>query len=575
MSVRNGCRKYWALLALCLLSVAAQAQDSIAAEGPAAQTGQELKMLPAEVKTQFDAASAGFDLNLAALQDLNSRIEGAEGLTLSILTIRYDRLWLTTLNEAVSFATRVASRRDEGFAVEPYEARARDILSRIPNAVVQASERIASRVILPELSLPAAEQAPVDQQFFASVKMVYEADEALIAAIDVAKRYEIDIAKDDAFVRSYIVDATKNGSVFLDIAIDRLEGLQVSALLLPDDKELQAQATIASIRVKRIAEALELNLGLMKKLGLPTAEYRQQLLSATGLISSSIFDKGVISGLFSSWVRGLLERVVDKGPDLFFKLFVFVLIVYAFVKLSQLVRAGLERALDSSNARLSRLLKDMILSTSKNLLIFLGIMIGLSQLGISLGPLLTGLGIVGFIVGFALQDSLSNFASGLMILFYRPFDVNDTIEAGGARGLVNNMTLVNTTILTFDNQRLVIPNNKIWQDVIINVTYQARRRIDMEFGIRYDQDIDEVFKVLLEVVNADDRVLKDPAADVKVGSFGDSSVNILCRPWVKTADYWNVFWDLNKAIKQAYDANGIEIPFPQRDVHMFDVRSKG
>jgi small conductance mechanosensitive channel len=135
------------------------------------------------------------------------------------------------------------------------------------------------------------------------------------------------------------------------------------------------------------------------------------------------------------------------------------------------------------------------------------------------------------------------------------------------------MSLVNTTILTFDNQTLIIPNNKIWQDVIMNVTAQRRRRIDMEFGITYDEDIDRVEKILLDLVAEDERVLDEPEPTMKVGSFGDSSVNLLLRPWVKTDDYWEVLWDLNKRVKQAFDREGITIPFPQRDVHVFQDRA--
>jgi small conductance mechanosensitive channel len=180
------------------------------------------------------------------------------------------------------------------------------------------------------------------------------------------------------------------------------------------------------------------------------------------------------------------------------------------------------------------------------------------------------LGIAGFIVGFALQDSLSNFASGMMILFYRPFDIGDTIEVIGARGKVSHMSLVNTTIRTFDNQSLIIPNNKVWQDVITNVTDQRERRVDMVFGITYDEDIERVEKILMDVVSADERVLKDPEPTIKLGSFSDSSVDILVRPWVKTDDYWDVLWDINKAVKKAFDREGVVIPFPQRDVHVYN-----
>jgi small conductance mechanosensitive channel len=216
----------------------------------------------------------------------------------------------------------------------------------------------------------------------------------------------------------------------------------------------------------------------------------------------------------------------------------------------------------------------MIVSTVRNLVFIFGILIAISQLGISLGPLLAGLGIAGFIIGFALQGSLSNFASGILILLYRPFDVGDTVEAGGVRGKVKNMSLVNTTFMTFDNQMLIVPNNKIWESVITNVTAQRTRRVDLMFGISYGDDIDQAEKVLREIVDAHDAVLDDPEPMIRLHELGDSSVNFIVRPWVKTADYWDTYWDLTKAVKQRFDKEGISIPFPQRDVHIIERQSE-
>jgi small conductance mechanosensitive channel len=196
------------------------------------------------------------------------------------------------------------------------------------------------------------------------------------------------------------------------------------------------------------------------------------------------------------------------------------------------------------------------------------VLIALSQLGIQLGPLLAGLGVAGFIIGFALQDTLSNFASGMMILIYRPFDVGDLIEAGGVTGKVSEMSLVSTTVLTVDNQKLVVPNNKIWGDVIRNVTSQQMRRIDMTFGIGYSDDIAHAERVLTEIVQDESRVLADPEPVIRLHSLGESSVDFVVRPWVRTADYWEVYWDITRKVKERFDAEGISIPFPQRDVHL-------
>ncbi len=191
----------------------------------------------------------------------------------------------------------------------------------------------------------------------------------------------------------------------------------------------------------------------------------------------------------------------------------------------------------------------------------IGLLIIISQLGISLGPMLAGLGIVGFIVGFALQDSLANFAAGGMILIYKPFDVDDFVHVAGQEGLVKKMSLVSTTINTFDNQTLIIPNSKIWGDVIRNVTAQRVRRVDLEFRVSYRADIEKVERILTEVAVAHPKVLAEPETRVRVGSLDDSSMNFLLRPWAKRDDVWDVRWDLIRAVKLRFDEEGIEIPF--------------
>ncbi len=240
-----------------------------------------------------------------------------------------------------------------------------------------------------------------------------------------------------------------------------------------------------------------------------------------------------------------------------------------FFKIAKVVRAIVDKTLASSKVKASSLLQRMLSTIIYNIVVVIGLLVALSQIGFSMGPLLAGLGVAGFIIGFALQDSLANFASGMLILLYRPYDVGDTVEVSGVFGKVERMSLVNTTILTLDNQTLIVPNNKIWQDVIKNLTYQDVRRVDLVFSIAYDQDIDIAERVLHEAVDADDRVLKDPERNIRVHELGDSSVNFIVRPWVKTADYWDVYWDMTKSVKQRFDAAGITIPFPQRDVHLF------
>jgi small conductance mechanosensitive channel len=176
-------------------------------------------------------------------------------------------------------------------------------------------------------------------------------------------------------------------------------------------------------------------------------------------------------------------------------------------------------------------------------------------------------------VGFDLQDVLSNFASGVMILIYRPFDVGDTIEVPDVSGKVQHMNLVSTIILTYDNQKLVVPNNKIWGNIIRNVHSEKIRRVDLTFGIGYDDDIDHAEQVLREILESHEMVLDEPKFTIKLHALNESSVDFIVRPWTLTENYWDVHWDVTRTVKERFDAEGISIPYPQRDVHVQNASS--
>ncbi len=226
------------------------------------------------------------------------------------------------------------------------------------------------------------------------------------------------------------------------------------------------------------------------------------------------------------------------------------------------------RGLRRSKLHVSKLFDDFARTTTRNVVVLLGVLVALQTIGFSVGPLIAGLGVAGFVIGFALQDTLGNFAAGVMVLLYRPFDVGDWVEAAGVAGTVESMTLVSTTLATADNQRIIIPNGKVWGDVINNVTANPNRRIDLVIGVGYDDDIDRVKQVLTEILTSHDKVLEEPALNVRLHELGDSSVNFIVRPWVKSADYWSTRWDLLEEIKRRFDREGITIPYPQRDVHL-------
>jgi len=231
---------------------------------------------------------------------------------------------------------------------------------------------------------------------------------------------------------------------------------------------------------------------------------------------------------------------------------------------SRLIHQGMKRVPGAS-----RLLEDFFVRSARWVVLAIGFIMALGALEISVGPLLAVVGAAGFAIAFALQDSLSNFANGLMILFFRPFDVGHFIDAGGVSGKVESLNLVSTTIKTLDNRLMVVPNNKVWQDVITNASALDERRVDMEFGIGYNDDIDKAQAILEAVVAAHPKVLEKPAPKICVNSLGESSVNFIVRPWAKRAHRMGVFWDITREVKKRFDAEGIGIPYPQRDVHLY------
>lgn len=205
------------------------------------------------------------------------------------------------------------------------------------------------------------------------------------------------------------------------------------------------------------------------------------------------------------------------------------------------------------------------------LLLAVVVIAALDHLGVQTTSLLAVLGAAGLAVGLALQGSLSNFAAGVMIIVFRPFKVGDFIEAAGTAGVVEEVRIFNTVLRTPDNREIIVPNGQIYDGTIVNVSARDTRRIDLVFGIGYEDDLRKAKQLIEAELGKDERILADPAPAVAVGELADSSVNINVRPWVKSGDYWAVRSDLLENIKAAFDANGISIPFPQRDVHLYEA----
>ena len=299
-----------------------------------------------------------------------------------------------------------------------------------------------------------------------------------------------------------------------------------------------------------------------------TLEMRRTLIEERGSLALALVDTDIASVLYAEATAKFKNWVASQGVATVIAVALFILILIVARWLARAARRMTERALRHSDQSISQLLKEMLISISGTVVFLVGVLVALAQVGVSVAPMIAGLGVVGFIVGFALQDTLSNFASGVMILAYRPFDTGDFIAAADVEGTVRNMNLVNTTVVTVDNRILIIPNSKIWGGVILNFTGQHLRRTDILYNVSYSEDLDHVQRVLEDLIAADERFLTDPEPIVRVKQFSDSSIDFVVRAYVKTEEFWETVWALNKAVKQRFDAEGITIPFPQRDVHM-------
>jgi small conductance mechanosensitive channel len=347
---------------------------------------------------------------------------------------------------------------------------------------------------------------------------------------------------------------------------EKLSDMQVAALKADDDQKPKLIESLSQLEKEQdaLADRLRAVIEEFKRKGGKADDYEAYINAISGLDLK-------LGAFRANWtlVTGWLMSP-EGGLRWIKRILLFFLIVLVSWILAVLTGKAVKKAVIRVEGA-SELLKDFVVNIIRKIIFIVGFVVALSFLGINIGPLLATIGAAGFIVGFALQGTLSNFAAGIMILIYRPYDVGDLVKIGDTFGKVDAMTVVSTTLLTLDNQKVVLPNNMIWGDKVVNVTGTDKRRVDMAFGIGYGDDIAKAQSILEEILLKHKAVLKNPKPIVKVHELADSSVNFVVWPWVKTENYWDVYWDITRAVKERFDAEGVSIPFPQRDVHLHQV----
>ena len=273
----------------------------------------------------------------------------------------------------------------------------------------------------------------------------------------------------------------------------------------------------------------------------------------------------------SQMVESAKTFIAENGITFLINLVAAAAIFFIGRWVAQLVAGLIKKAMDKAKVdpTLTKFVKNLIYSI---MLVFV-VIAAIGRLGVQTGSFIAILGAAGLAVGLALQGSLSNFAAGVMMIIFKPFKVGDYVEAGGTSGTVKEIQIFNTILNTPDNKMVIIPNAQVTGSNIVNYSANDTRRVDLVMGVSYDDDLKKARQIIESVLQADSRILAEPAYTVAVSELADSSVNFVVRPWVKGSDYWGVYFDLTEKLKVELEANGLSIPYPQRDVHMYNAAS--
>lgn len=263
----------------------------------------------------------------------------------------------------------------------------------------------------------------------------------------------------------------------------------------------------------------------------------------------------------------IVEFMKTEGVDLGINIAIALAIFYVGKFIVSLVVRGIRKLMQAQDV--DKTLETFIANLVRMVLMVVVVIAAIGQIGIQTTSFIAIFGAAGLAVGLALQGSLSNFAAGVLIVLFRPYKVGDFVEAAGISGSVVEVQILTTVLKTGDNKQIIVPNSQIMDSIITNYSANPTRRVDMVVGVSYDDDLDKVRATLEELIGAEDRILDDPAPTIAVSELADSSVNFVVRPWVNSADYWGVMFDLTEAIKKRFDKEGISFPFPQQDVHVY------
>ena len=512
------------------------------------------------------------ETEFAAMQENPIDWESAEGIRQDALLYRREDLTLQLLKSLVRVARRVLAMPAD--AAERGELAARLAIkdSKLEAAFTDRFDKLLGRInqkTLQAANVSGADRAILDAEIDSLSELRLRFLETIVDIVKIREALNFPRGALEVIAGRSLETYANERVGFIQLSSQMRKSISEKLKMSGKDPDLLAALSLQEHYIARATTRLDRTITQLDRLDMETASLRRVMIEQSKAISVSMVDADVLNILWEDLRDSLSVWLQFSAADFLFQALVFAAILLGARLLGRLARNLVQRGFSRNPGNTSQLLRDMTISVVGGGVFVIGFLIALSQIGISLAPMLAGLGVAGFIIGFALQDTLGNFAAGGMILIYRPFDVDDYIEVAGVDGTVKKMNLVSTTITTPDNQALIIPNSKIWGDVIRNKTGQRVRRVDLEFGISYSDSIEHAEEVFRKVLATMPAVLPEPAPNIQVIRHGESSIDFIVRPWVKTEDYWPTYWAMQRAVKLAFDEAGITIPFPQRDVHHF------
>jgi small conductance mechanosensitive channel len=567
---------------LCILLLVLLAPGSPAQDAAAPRNDQSEEVSEDAEQSSLVAEAAQLISKIEEIfrdeDDLKGREFTAKGEELAVVALQLRQRRIEVMRELGKLVANVAAQQEQGLGATDTRTQAERYCTLVEVAAPKLVNRLEEQVAELRTQRDRAEGdaiAKIEEQLAAANAATDETFKLYLEHVGHLETLGMSSDRSRAELGRQISQHAESLGGHLELARTRLKAAQEHVSEIPGDAGLKQAELSAKARLDATASRLALAADVMVGIDLDVARYRQTLIQATGQITGDVLDVKVARGLLEDGLLALGVWGKDTGPKLVIRAAVFLGVLFIFWLLAALARRLVERTITRLELQLTALARDMVVKLAGRTVILFGFFLALSQVGVEVGALLAGLGIAGFIVGFALQDSLGNFACGALILIYRPYDVNDVIEASGIRGRVSHMTLVSTTILTFDNETLVVPNNKIWGGVIKNVSDQEIRRVDMAFRVSYAEDVPRIEAIFAAILKDHPMVLDDPGPLIKLHKLEDSWVEFAVRPWVATADYWTVYWDVTREVKLRFDREGIRVPFPQQQIHVSDGSGAG